>query len=267
MKKYKIILCDYDGTLIGSNNKISDENLQAINSFISRGGIFVVCSGRATDAISKPLKEQNFKGLVASFNGAKLSDILTGETLYSHAISNKDCIKFFSYVKENGLYAHFYPETQYLYPYKTKYTEHYEKVTGVKGILCEDMISYLKETQSSSLKLLVFDDKEKLDKHYLPLKNLMSNLEVVRSTDNMIDFNLKGIDKGSALDKISAYFGLDRSLAVAIGDAGNDYSMIKVAGLGVAVSNATEEIKKIADYIAPSNDENAIKHVIEKFCI
>ena len=267
MKKYKIILCDYDGTLAGSDNKISSENLIAINSFINRGGIFVVCSGRATDAISAPLLRQGFKGYVASFNGAVLTDLRTNETLFTYTISPSISKKLFEYTYKNDLYAQFYPKTQYLYPYRTKNTEHYERVTGVKGIHVSDILSYIDKTQSPTYKLLVFDEKEKLDKHFLPIKELLNECEVVRSTDKMIDINLKGIDKGEACEKVANLFGLTAESVLAIGDAGNDYSMIKKAGFGVAVDNALPEIKKIAKAVVPSNDQNAIKFTIEKYCI
>ncbi len=267
MRKYKIILSDYDGTLAGSDNKISSENLIAINSFIKRGGIFVVCSGRATDGISIPLIRQGFKGLVASFNGAVLTDLSSGKTLYSYGIPPNVTKKFFEYVYKNGLYAHFYPEKQFLYPYHTKYTEHYEKVTFVKGIYEQNIINYIDKTQNLSYKLLVFDDKDKLDKHFIPIKELMTECEVMRSTDNMIDLNLNGVNKGEACEKIANIFGLTADDVIAVGDAGNDLEMIKKAGFGIAVDNALPQIKEVAKTVVPSNDKNAIKFVIDNFCI
>lgn len=267
MRKYKIILCDYDGTLAGSDNKISSENLIAINSFIKRGGVFVVCSGRATDGISIPLIRQGFNGLVASFNGAVLTDLSSGKELYSYGIPPKISKKLFEYTYKNNLYAQFYPEKQFLYPYRTKYTDHYEKVTGVKGVYTEDILNYIDKTQNLSYKLLVFDDKEKIDKHFEPLKELMDECEVVRSTDNMIDFNLKGIDKGEACSKVAGLYGLTADDVISIGDAGNDIAMIKKAGLGIAVDNAQDIIKAVAKKIVPSNDDNGVKYVIDNFCI
>ena len=267
MRKYKIILCDYDGTLANSSNKISSENLIAINSFIKRGGIFVVCSGRATDAICAPLIRQGFKGLVASFNGAVLTDLDKNQTLYSYGIPPTITKKFFEYTYKNDLYAHFYPDKQFLYPYRTKYTDHYERVTGVKGICTEDILSYIDKTQNYSYKLLVFDDKEKLDKHFDSLRLLMSECEVTRSTDNMIDFNLKGLDKGNACIRVSNLFGLTEDDVLALGDAGNDIAMIKKAGFGVAVANASDEVKSVANRVVPSNDNDGVKYAIENFCI
>ena len=267
MRKYKIILCDYDGTLANSNGKISSENLIAINSFIKRGGIFVVCSGRATDAISAPLIRQGFKGLVASFNGAVLTDLSNNKTLYSYGIPPVITKKFFEYTYENDLYAHFYPDKRYLYPYHAKQSDYYERVTGIKGIHTKDILGYIDETQNYSYKLLVFDNKEKVDFHFDNLKSLLSECEVVRSTDNMIDINLKGIDKGGACEKVSNLFGLTSEDVLAIGDAGNDLAMIKHAGLGIAVENANKEVKDMAKVIVPSNDDNGVKYAIENFCI
>ncbi len=267
MRKYKIILSDYDGTLAGSDNKISSENLIAINSFIKRGGVFVVCSGRATDGISIPLIRQGFNGLVASFNGAVLTDLSSGKTLYSYGIPPSITKKFFEYTYKNELYAHFYPEKQFLYPYRTKHTDNYERVTSVKGIYTQDILKYIDETQNLSYKLLVLDDKEKLDKHFLPLKNLMNECEVMRSTDNMIDVNLMGIDKGEACEKIANLFGLTADDVIAVGDAGNDLAMIKKAGFGIAVDNALPQIKAASKTVVPSNDNNGIKFVIDNFCI
>ena len=90
---------------------------------------------------------------------------------------------------------------------------------------------------------------------------------MVRSTDNMIDFNLKCIDKGEACSKVASIYGLTADDVIAIGDAGNDIAMIKKAGLGIAVDNAQDIIKAVAKKVVPSNDDNGVKYVIDNFCI
>ena len=129
-------------------------------------------------------------------------------------------------------------------------------------------IKTIKETNFVSPKVLLFDDKEKLDKHFEIIKNLMPECQVSRSTDNMIDVNLKGVDKGSACKMIAENFGFTIDDVIGVGDAGNDYAMIEQAGLSMAVSNATSEIKELADIVLPvSNDEDAISYIIENYCI
>lgn len=268
MKKYKILVSDYDGTLANSQNFISKTNLDAINSFIARGGIFVLCSGRATDGISKILLSQNFKGLLASFNGAQLYDLNEKKVIFSNGISGEILCRIVKYCMDNALNFHVYPEEGFICPKPTWYSAYYEKVTGVPPIFDDDILKTVQKTNLISPKVLIFDDKEKLDAHYNILKNLTLECQVSRSTDNMIDINLDGVNKGTACDMIAKHFGLTIDDVIGVGDAGNDYDMIKLAGLSFAVSNATEEIKDLADIVLPvSNDENAIAYIIENYCI
>ena len=267
MKKYKLLIADYDGTLANSNHEISKENLNAINDFISRGGIFAVCTGRATDSIKKILDRVNYKGLLASFNGAVLTDLNTGEELFKKGLDKQTAIKFFNYAVEKGLYSHFYLNKGYLYFKHTDYTNVYEKVTGVKGRLAKDIIGYIETTSEITPKILSFDDKEKLDVCYPDLVDLLPECDVVRSTDNMLDVNLKGVDKGGACELIANAFGLTSKDCIAAGDAGNDIPMLKAAGLSFAMANAEDSAKAFANKIAPSNDEDGIKYIIENYCI
>ncbi len=268
MKKYKILVSDYDGTLCNSQNFISEKNLSAINAFVERGGIFVLCSGRATDGISKILLSQNFHGLLASFNGAVLYDLNEKKVIFSNGIKKDLLLRIAKYCLDNQLNFHIYPDSGFIYTVITKYKDLYESLTGVKGRLDKNVLKTIEEENFISPKVLLFEDKEKLDAHYENIKNLMPECEVSRSTDNMIDVNLKGVDKGSACKMIAESFGYDISEVIGVGDAGNDYAMIEQAGLSFAVSNATEEIKNVADIVLPvSNDQDAIAYIIENYCI
>ncbi|MBO5926209.1 MAG: HAD hydrolase family protein, partial [Clostridia bacterium] len=168
---------------------------------------------------------------------------------------------------ERGIYANFYIEKAYLFPFHGKFNDSYGEVTGVIGTLEEDIPSYIEKTGFVTPKILIYDEKEKLDIYQDEIVKLLPECEVVRSTDNMIDINLKGIDKGEACEKVANIYGKTANSVIAIGDAGNDYAMIKRAGLGVAVSNALPNIKEVASVIAPSNDEDAIKFIIDNYCI
>ncbi|MBO7215251.1 MAG: HAD family phosphatase [Clostridia bacterium] len=266
MSEYKVLVSDYDGTLANSNNDISKENLSAINDYISRGGIFVLSSGRATDGISKILIKQGFKGLLSSFNGAVLYDLTAQKILASKCVTNDLCKRFAKYASEHGLYYHFYGETGFLFPFETARTSLYENLTGVKGKRVEDMQAFFEQTSMETPKILIFDDENKLDDNFDALTQLLPECEVVRSTENMIDINLKGVNKGYALTMIGEHFNTPVSTLIAVGDAGNDIAMIERAGLSFAVSNATQEIKQVADIVLPvSNDENAVKYIIENY--
>ena len=98
--KYKLFISDYDGTLgVAPENNIDSETLEAINKFIDKGGIFVVCSGRETHSITKILNKCAFKGLVASLQGAKINDIESGETIFAGGLSTEKALEAISAVE------------------------------------------------------------------------------------------------------------------------------------------------------------------------
>ena len=77
----------------------------------------------------------------------------------------------------------------------------------------------------------------------------------------------KGIDKAASIEKLIGLLGIARESTIACGDGLNDLSMIKYAGVGVAMENAAKEVKEAADYITASNNDDGIVQVIDKFIL
>ncbi|HHX55014.1 MAG TPA: HAD-IIB family hydrolase, partial [Clostridiales bacterium] len=88
---------------------------------------------------------------------------------------------------------------------------------------------------------------------------------ILRSAPIFLEFLDKGVNKGVGLSLIAQHLGIRQEEIIAVGDAGNDIAMIKYAGLGVAMGNATDDVKEIADYITLTNEEDGVAHLIEKF--
>ena len=97
-------------------------------------------------------------------------------------------------------------------------------------------------------------------------KLVINDVQFQYSSDNFIDFVSKNGGKGEALRKVAALLNVPMEKTIAMGDHQNDVSMLKAAGLGIAVANAREEVKKAADYVTVSNDEDAVAEIINKFC-
>ena len=96
-------------------------------------------------------------------------------------------------------------------------------------------------------------------------ERLGERLSITRSLPFFLEFMPQNINKAYSLQKLLDHVGLDQSQLIACGDGYNDLSMIDFAGLGVAMGNAVSEVKKAANYITSTNDEDGIAHVIEKF--
>ncbi len=267
MKKFKVIVSDYDGTLISSDRKITPKTFKAVNDFISRGGIFVLCTGRMTKGIDHYLIKDGFNCLLASYNGGELINLKTGEVLYSYPVDTENSYKVFKLFEELGISGHCYTKNTFVASKNCRRTEWYAKFQGVEPIIVDKISDYVKENNVKSVKLLAFDDKEILDKNFETIYNAFLNLQVIRSNDEQIDITLKGVNKGNALSLIAKRLGVEVEDILAVGDAGNDIPMLKQAGFSVAMGNASEEIKKMCDYVTFDNNSDGIAHIIEKFCI
>ena len=109
-------------------------------------------------------------------------------------------------------------------------------------------------------------DEEMAEKHEKSLAKIFEGkLSVYRSAPYFIEVVPQGIDKAASIEKLINYLGIDQKDTIACGDGYNDLSMIKYAGVGVAMSNAVDVIKENADYITLSNNDDGIAKVIEKF--
>ena len=118
------------------------------------------------------------------------------------------------------------------------------------------------------VKVMMIDPQEKLDEAIKKLpKYLYDKYSVFKSAPYFLEFTNKEVDKGKGLKKLGEYLGIKQEEMIACGDAGNDISMIKYAGLGVAMKNATDDVKEVSDYITLSNDEDGIAHIVNKFIL
>jgi len=92
-------------------------------------------------------------------------------------------------------------------------------------------------------------------------------MDVYRSADYFLECVPLGIDKARSLDRLITTLGITKEEVIACGDGYNDLSMINFSGLGVAMSNAADDIKAQADYVTLSNEEDGIAHVVDKFIL
>ena len=130
------------------------------------------------------------------------------------------------------------------------------------------VVDFLKEVKDDDeiLKVVLEQEKEVLDKitPQIPYE-LFDQYKVIRSVDFMLEFMKRGCSKATGLEKLAKYLNISKEEIIAIGDADNDIEMIQYAGVGVAMKNAKDEIKNLADFVTKSNEEDGVAYVINKF--
>ena len=264
MKKFDGILfaSDLDGTLLRKDKSVSTENLRAIEYFKSEGGVFTFVTGRIPPATRHIFDVVETNAPCGCANGGCIYDYRSDKLLWTMDIS-PSVMELVEYVEENipsvGIEICMFDKI-YFYR-KNSSTETHRLNEKLPDLSCR--YSDIKEPVS---KILFADEDEKmLDILAEKLKRhpAAKNFDFIRSDKEYYEILPKGVSKGLLVEKIAEIMGIDMKRCIAIGDNENDISMIKRAGLGIAVSNATETLKASADLVTVSNEENAVAKVIE----
>jgi len=267
---YKLIAIDMDGTLLTEDKKITTKTKDAIKTASNLGVKIVLTTGRPIQGIKQYLSELNLTNkddYVIALNGAFIcrnddySILSSNETL-----TGKDLKYIYNKVKALKTYFHAFTKDEDSVDKKSKFSVAEEKRINLKV----RVVNFLGEIKDDDeiLKVVLEEEKNVLDgiTEKIP-KELFEKYTVIRSVDFMLEFMKKGCNKASGIEKLAQYLGISREEIIAIGDAGNDKEMIKYAGLGVAMGNAEDEIKNMADFITKSNEEDGVSYVIDKFIV
>lgn len=263
MRKFEgILLCtDLDGTLLRSDKTISKKNLEAIEYFKSEGGFFTFMTGRmpftAFDLCEKVKPNAPF----GCINGGGIFDYEKKTYIYKNGI-NRDAVKLVEYIFDAVPEVGFQVNTfdKIYFPRDNAAMEHFRRDTGYP--LCT---ASLEEITDPLAKIICGDECEERLMHVAKLLSehpLAKSFDFIRSEKILYEILPKGNSKGALLPILCKHLGIDPRRSVGAGDYENDISLLRAAGVGVAVANATEGAKKAADYITVSNDEDAIAAII-----
>ena len=271
MKKlnYKLIVSDFDGTLIDDNQRILPEVRAAIDEYVASGGIFAVCTGRMLSSILPQVRALGLKGLVIAYQGTVIADIETGKIIKIGGIEYVDAAEVCKNIEELGYGINVYSDEKIYtnYPEDNVYLQTYERIIGVKAIhIKEKMSDYVTRNKLYCQKVLsIVSEDERVKLYSELLKRLGDRFDVTCSAKVLVEISPKGDNKGEAVKFLSDYYKIPIEKTVAVGDNLNDMSMVIAAGVGCAVGNAENELKEVADFIAVSNNEGALAQIIRKF--
>ena len=268
---YKIIVSDLDETLLNSSKSVSEQDKAAIRAVREMGVRFVPASGRGYRSMDKTLKELDLYGrageYVVSFNGGAITENHGNRLLHFQGIP-------FSAAEELYRRGFGYDVCIHVYTIDTVYV--YNFTQSERDFLRGRM--EVVEVQDRNLDFLRGQDIVKClymntDHAYLEqiardLSDITGDMDVSYSSNRYLEFNQKGVNKGSGLRKLAELLGVDMKDTIAIGDNYNDLTMIQAAGLGVGVGNTVEELKPLCDYVTAADcDHSAVAEVLHKFVL
>ncbi|EOL44439.1 sugar-phosphatase [Enterococcus caccae] len=264
----KLVAIDIDGTLLDSNRKISPKVKETLKKANESGMYIVLCTGRPLPGVKEQLAELDLYGdndYVITYNGSLVQATKSNEIISQYTLSYDDFLEIELMSRKVGSHLHTIDD-QAIYTANRdigKYSVHeaYLVDMPLKYRAVDEMTPDM-----SIIKMMMIDEPEILDQAISQLPEEFANkYTTVKSTDFYYEILNKEASKGNALAKLADHLGIAQSETMAIGDNENDLSMIEYAGIGVAMGNATESVKRAADIQTSSNDEDGVAEVLLKY--
>lgn len=263
--RQKALILDVDGTLTNSKKEITEKTLQALLEIQKCGHIIVIASGRPTHGvqwITEALQLERYGGFVLSFNGARIMNAATKEIVYQQIFPQECISSLFDYaVKHDMGLVTYEGDTVIAGTRIDKYMKFEAGLNRMKIKQIDDFSDYVSFDLNKCLLTANEDKAPQLEKELAA--QYKGVLSIYRSEPFFIEAMPPGVDKAASLEHLFQIIGVDREDTVACGDGFNDISMIKYAGVGVAMANAQEAVKEAADMVTEkSNDEDGLLNII-----
>ena len=265
MKKFEgmLICTDLDGTLLRGDKTISRENLEAIEYFKSEGGYFTFITGRMPYFAIDMYNAINPNAPIGCINGGGIYDYKAQK--YIHTVTlDKSAMTLVRAVDESlpHIGIQILAFDKMYFPKDSEANVHFRKSTGMPLV-----VRHYDDITEPVAKVVFGEhrNKEILElADFLAAQPLAPEFSLIRSDSMLYEILPKGVSKGSALPILAKCLGVDMKNTIAVGDYDNDITMLKAAGVGYAVSNATDAAKAAADKITVSNEEHAIAKIISE---
>lgn len=261
MSKIKLIVTDIDGTILKHDYKFTQEVKDCINNLTQNGIKVVLATGRMHMATTSIIRELCLKTPIVSYHGGLIK--FQNKILYEKNLNSEFAIEIIDWAKQNNIHINLYLDDE-LHVEKDNLTiQHYVK----QGISKYTIKSFdkVKLEKINKLVLIDFEDETKVTMWTEYLAKKYSDLHIVKSTPYFCEICNKEATKAHAVNFLKDYWGLKKEEILTIGDQNNDIELLKAGGIKVAMGNATDELKELADYITDTVNNNGFVKAIERF--
>lgn len=267
----KLLALDMDGTLLNSQKKISQENISAIHKAIKAGVKLVLCTGRPPFGV-RPYYEllglaQEDEYVIVD-NGCAIHRTSDWAVIDSVALDKQDIHYLYSLTQDSSIQLTLFDEEHYFVIGKTPspivVRDTGYVFTSPTEISLEEAVSG-KYTMFQAMFLAEKEIVDIFEEKYA--SDICQRFSGVRSQDVIYEVMPAGVTKAFALEKLAQKLDIQAEEIMALGDANNDLEMLKFASLGIAMGNASDYVKSLADDVTDSNDENGVAKAIEKYLL
>jgi len=266
---YDALILDVDGTLVNSSKEITEVTRNAIIDAQKRGKAVAIATGRPIAGIRHTVSEialEEYGGYVIANNGTTVINCKTGECIYNRMIDKDLFVPIYQAAKEENVGIFVFHDQKKEMIAGNGVNSYVEVDARACDVTLRESDQFVQELTFPVNKFLLSGEPERMKAVVKVMQEKFgSRLNVFRSDPYYVEILPKFVDKGVAVDKLIKCLDVKKDRTICVGDSYNDLSMLRLAGLGVAMGNAQSEVKDAADYVTASNDEDGVAKVIEKF--
>ncbi|MGA5692361.1 Cof-type HAD-IIB family hydrolase [Cytobacillus pseudoceanisediminis] len=268
---YRMLALNIDGTLLQSNGRLHKSTKEAIE-YVQQKGIYVtLVTSRSFPSAKKAAKALKINSLLVTHRGAYIA-ASQEKPIFVKRIQEDETFEIVRLLEGFTCQIRLVHE-KYSLANKTKLnTNMLAKTvftTGDPILYSQQFVDSLSDTildePVTPPKIEVyFEDKDDLEDAQAAIRGMFENVEAIKLSDLRMDIVPAGVSKLNGLLYLCEHLGISRNQMVVIGDSEDDLEMIKAAGLGVAMGNAPAEVKKAADWLTRSNDQNGVSYMVKE---
>ncbi|MGN0659339.1 MAG: HAD family hydrolase [Emergencia sp.] len=272
--RIRMVALDLDGTTLDSSKRISQRTVEAFRRATEKGVHIVVSTGRTFHSLPEQLFQIEGLEYVITSNGAHITDLTSMETIYSDYIGPEAVDAVISAVRGHGLYVETFTEGR-AYIDRSEFDEirgsgsdfrDADYVLSTRNPV-PDILRFMEENRSRIENISINFRHLEEKKRWAEILSRIPGITLTSSFAHNFEIGGSSTSKGQALCVLMERLGLNASQLMACGDSLNDGRMLQLAGIGVAVANACDEIKAMADYVTASNDDDGVARAIERFVL
>ncbi len=267
--KYDLICMDLDGTLLDSQKFVSERAKKALREARERGIQIALLSGRMPQAVWMVERQLGFSNIIGSIAGTYIT--MDGRCIGSHTMDREKILLIYDKIaRKYNIPLWVYQGTKW---YVTKVDSYVKRESEIielepKVIGPNELVLLMEQENIAPNKLLFGADPDTIDAIKEDLQNGdYADLDFARSDAKYLEIMPKGANKGEALHIICEALKIDSKKTIAFGDQELDIAMLTEAGFGVAMGNAPEHIKEVADAVTAGNDEDGVAIALEKYVL
>lgn len=259
----KLIATDIDGTILIPEKQFTPEVKECIKKLQDSGIKVVLVTGRMNAATELVAKELDLKTPVISYQGGLINE--NDKILYERYLTENEAKQIIEWAHSEKIHINLY-NNDILYSEHDNYEiQRYSSRQNVEYVV--KPFSEIKKDKVNKILAIDYNNAERISRYEKELPDIFPELYIVKSTPNFLEFSNPEASKYCAVKFLQKYWGIKEEETLTIGDQNNDIALLEAGGLKIAMGNATESLKSIADYITDTVENDGFVKAIDKFVL